>query len=93
MSVISIMKKAVKMNGSEYMFSLLFANHERGYQIHQINGVFTDDDMCTWNAYINENRVSSSNLLRCRVKDSQTLTFRYEMADGAVVAPLISLFD
>ncbi len=84
MSVISIMKKAVKMNGSEYMFSLLFANHERGYQIHQINRVFTDD-MCTWNAYINENRVSSSNLLRCRVKANQTLAFRYEKADDAVV--------
>lgn len=78
-SILSLMELAVRRNGSSYQFSKLFADHKRGYEVHQINGTFSDE-MCMWNAYIDGNRISNSygSIFRCVVKKGQTLVFRYE---------------
>ena len=82
--VLTLMQEAVNRNGSEYMFSLLYADQNEGFVVHQINGAFSDDS-CMWSAYIDdgEEPLASRGLLNCRVKAGQTLSFRYERVDNA----------
>ena len=73
----------MKRHGSSYQFSKLLEDARQGYEIHQVNGIFSGD-RCQWNAYINNNRITTSvrNLFKCNVRAKQTLSLRYEGAEG-----------
>ena len=89
-TILDVMETAVVRNGSNYQFSKLFEDASQGYEIHQVNGTFSND-MCQWNAYIDNNRIPDSvrNIFKCTVRAMQTLCLRYE-GDGTATTPSAS---
>jgi len=85
-SVWRIMEQAVRRNGTNYKFSIILNNHQQGYEIHQVSGVFTSDT-CVWNIYVGTSStpLTSNNVLSHRVKSGESLILRYEKVDGAVM--------